>query len=191
MSLFNTCLKFLITNLLVIRKGTFVAKLKATIGLAMAFSPFTFIADSVLHWGINNQVYISFVLGAIVVDYILGSIKHLAIDRDFSIRKNINGILIKLGLAVSMGFLFEGVNYLVVHESMLKTYLTIVLRLVLFLYPAGSAFMNSHAITDGAFPPIGWIEKITKFNKNLDIKDFNGGNRRDRNHDHFNTPEQP
>jgi hypothetical protein len=31
-------------------------------------------------------------------------------------------------------------------------------------------------ITNGAFPPIGWIKKIQAFNENLDLTQFKNGN---------------
>ena len=71
-----------------------------------------------------------------------------------------------------MGLLFEGVNHIIVAENFITDYLTIVLRLLVFMYPAGSAFVNSSTITNGKFPPSGFIQKLTKFQENININEF-------------------
>jgi hypothetical protein len=52
-----------------------------------------------------------------------------------------------------------------------------------FLYPAGSAFMNSAVLTNGKFPPMGWISILNNFNKNLDLNTFKKED--DNNNDQF------
>lgn len=51
-------------------------------------------------------------------------------------------------------------------------YLLAITRIMVFLYPASSAFVNSSILTSGKFPPIGWIVKIENFNKSMDIRKF-------------------
>ena len=167
-------ISFITKHLLIIQKGVFLAKLKSAGTLAITFSPLTYVVEHLMDWSIANQDYIVLVLGAIAIDHILGTLVHFFIKRDFSIKINIHGILIKLGLVVAMGFLFEGLNNIIKEDSFIKSYLTIVLRLTVFLYPAGSAFVNSSIITRGKFPPIGWINKVKKFSENLDLNEMKG-----------------
>ncbi len=173
MKLLYHLLSFITKHLLVIHKGTLLAKAKSTLALALSLSPITYVIEQITHWTLANQTYIVFVFGAIAIDHVLGTLIHSFIKRDFSLKQNIIGLITKIGLVVAVGFLFEGVNHIVYQESFLKNYLIIVLRLAVFLYPAGSAFMNASIITNGKFPPIGWIEKIKKFQKNIDLKEFN------------------
>lgn len=53
-------------------------------------------------------------------------------------------------------------------------YFAVVSRLMVFVYPAGSALMNVAILTDGAFPPVAWMERIKRFNSELDVKQFQG-----------------
>jgi hypothetical protein len=163
---------FLIKHLLVIHKGTIAAKLKTTLILAISTSPIAYIIEKITTWSVENSEYILFVLGAIMIDHLLGSFVHAFVKRDFTWKKNLQGLVVKIGLAVAMGFIFEGVNHIIKEASFVKSYLIIVLRLAVFLYPAGSAAMNSAIITKGKFPPIGFLDKIKKFNTSLDLSHF-------------------
>lgn len=162
----------IIKKLILIHTGSYVIKIKAVFQLSIVTGVFATLFDYITDWTIDNQLYIFFVFSAIVIDHLLGSIKHAFLLRDFTFKKNISGLAIKIGLAVTIGFLFEGVNHIFSSDNILKSYIEIVLRLMVFLYPAGSAFMNSAALTNGKFPPIGWINKLNAFNKDLDLNSF-------------------
>lgn len=174
MILKNMVLSYLINILLslkLIHVGSFVIKLKASIKLAFLLSPIIFIWDKISKWGMDNSEYISFVLLAIAIDHILGTIKHLKI-KDFKIKKNITGLMTKIGLVVACGLLFEGLNVIINQETLVKDYLTILTRLIVFLYPAGSAFGNSAFLSNGKFPPQSWLDKLKSFQSNLDPHEF-------------------
>lgn len=173
MRLISIIYNFILANLILIHKGTFLVKLKSSLSLATAFSPIAYTIEKIMHWSMQNEEYVWFVFAAIVVDHILGTILHL-IKKDFDIKRNITGLITKVGLVVGMGFLFEGVNEIVAEDSFVKSYLIITLRLTVFMYPAGSAFSNSSVLTNGKFPPIGWMNKFKKFQENLDLKDIKG-----------------
>lgn len=171
-SLASHLLAFILKNFILLHTGSLLVKLKSVFYLSIVVSPVAYVIEAVSIWTVEHKSYILFVFGAILVDHALGSFKHLFVLRDFTFKKNIIGLGVKIGLAVCMGFLFEGVNHFLKEESFVKDYLEIVLRLMVFLYPAGSAFMNSAALTNGKFPPVGWINMLNKFNKNLDLKNF-------------------
>jgi len=160
---------FITKHLYIIQKGVFLSKLKSSGILALTFSPFTYIIEKLTHWTLENQDFILLVFSAIAIDHIIGTAIHLFIKRDFSFKENIKGVLVKLGLVIAMVILFEGINSILKEASFIKSYLQIVLRLSVFLYPAGSAFVNTSIITKGKFPPIGWMNKLKKFNENLDL----------------------
>jgi len=169
-------LKYLISivaALNTIHIGTMTLKAKATIKLGLLVSPFALLWDKFSKWTIDNEAFILFVLGAIIVDHIFGSIKHAFFDKDFSWIKNIIGFFTKLGLVVGCGFLFEGLQVVIHKESIVTDYLEIITRLIVFLYPAGSAFGNSSIISGGKFPPDAWLKKLKKFQSNLNPNEFN------------------
>lgn len=156
-----------------IHVGTLTLKVKATIKLGLMVSPFALLWDKIMKWGLDNETYIFVVLGAIIVDHVLGTIKHAFIDRDFTWKQNVSGFFVKLALVVGCGFLFEGLQALIVKESIITDYLEITTRLIVFLYPAGSAFGNSSIISGGKFPPQSWLDKLKKFQTNLNPESLN------------------
>lgn len=159
-----------------IHTGKFLIGVKATIKLGFLVSLPVFSIDLLVskltNWGLENQDYITIVLGAIAIDHVLGSLKHWLIDDDFTLKDNLIGLVRKLGLVVAMGFLFEGLNIILKEQNLIKEYLNVVTRLIVFLYPAVSAFGNSSELSGGKFPPKAWIDKLQNFQKSLKPKDL-------------------
>lgn len=167
-------------NLVLIHKGSIVAKFKSTLFISLMASPFGFV-ELFSEWISENGGYLFFVLLAIAIDHLMGSAVHLFIKKDFSIKKNIVGLVLKIFLVFSVGILFEGFQYIYKEDNLMTEYLTLITRLMVFLYPAGSAFMNCAVLTNGKFPPIGWINKISKFNETLDVDVINQKKQDDEN----------
>ncbi len=194
--IFITYLIAILKNFTALHVGSLLIKIKSTVKLGVLISPILMATEKVTAnvatwmnvnvWVIDNSSYIQIVMGAIIVDHALGSIKHLFWMRDFQFQKNITGLTIKIGLVVAVGFLFEGLNELVHQDTIIKQYLTMTTRIVVFLYPAGSAFSNSSVISGGKFPPIGWMEKLRQFQTNLNPQDLHPNNNPNNNHHESN-----
>ncbi len=167
---------FLLLNLAKIHCGTLVVKLKASLNIALVISPIAFITEKITDWYLTNQAYILWVCVAILIDWAFGLIKHLFFTKDFDFKAMGIGLLLKLGLAVFAGILFEGLHYFLKEENIVSNSLLIITRLSVFMYPAGSAFMNMAVVSKGVFPPVGWIKKLQAFNENLDLTQFKNGN---------------
>lgn len=164
--------KFFLLNLLLIHQGTIVSKINATVKLSIFLSPWLYVVSSISNWWMLNYGYVTFVFTAIMIDHVLGTWVHAFVKRDFSMKKNIFGFFTKVTLVVFVGFLAEGVAHIISDGNFIANYFSIVAKLMVFIYPAGSALMNSAIITDGKFPPIGFMNKIKKFNRDLDLSQF-------------------
>lgn len=164
-------LKFL--NLLVqvsTEEDKFVENLVPTVKLSMMIAPLLVVFDKIVSWTIDNQDYMLFVLGAILIDWVFGTVKH-RIEKSFNWGDNAKGLVVKIALAVGGGFLFEGVTYLV-GESLISDTLKAITRAIVFLYPAISAWKNMNILSGGEFPPKIWLKKVDKVYDNMDIKHF-------------------
>lgn len=155
----------ILAKLALLYKGTLFLKVKTSFLLAVTISPATWLLDTLTSWHLQNQTYVAIVVGAIAADHLIGSIYHAWWAKDFTIKDNVKGLIIKLTMVVTVGYLFEGLNVLMRDADMLKDYTIMMLRLMVFLYPAGSAFSNSYIITGGKFPPLGFMEWFKKLNK--------------------------
>lgn len=178
---FTTYAMTLLENFTSIHTGSMEIKFKAITKIGVLLSPILLLLEQIkgqlTEWSIGNSKYIQLVLLAIVVDHVLGTIKHLFFTKDFKFGKNLKGIVTKVGLTIACGFLFEGLNHLITEQSIVKNYMVITTRAIVFLYPAGSAFSSSSIISGGKFPPIGWMDKLKRFQSNLDTDDFKKPNK--------------
>lgn len=171
----KTALFFILKNILAIHNGTAIVKLKSLLILSIPLATTMFINPIAL-WVDQNIAYIGFVLAAIAIDHLLGSAVHIFVKKDFTFKKNIIGLAVKLSLVLSVGILFEGFQFLYPEKTPLiqvvLDYLLAITRIMVFLYPASSAFVNSSILSNGKIPPSGWAKIVDRFNKNLDINEF-------------------
>lgn len=114
-------LAYIVKLLVATTTPNYLESIWATAKLSFILTPFLFIWDKITNWGVSNSDYILVVMGAILVDYIFGTIKHLWFTKDFTFKGNATGLVMKLGLAVAGGFLFEGLSHLTKESELLST----------------------------------------------------------------------
>lgn len=149
-------------------KGMFFSKISASYQLALVATPFVKIFDTITAWTVANSDYIGWVLWAVFVDWIVGIWYHLK-KKTFDWGKNAAGLSLKILMALFAGSLFEALPHFLKGQELISEILITVTRLAVFLYPAGSAWMNMSEITNGMFPPTGWTKRLKKFNENLNL----------------------
>ena len=168
-------IKYLLLQFVNIADGDLTTKLAGAFKLGVILTPFIFVWEKLSKWGITNQDYVMIVVSAILIDWFFGVWKHLK-KKTFSFKKNVGGLILKLTLCVGAGMLFEGLNSIVKDSAdIIVVSLTIVTRVIVFLYPAVSAWQNIYIVSDERFPPKAWMDKINRFNENLDIKELTDG----------------
>ncbi len=166
-------LYILYTNYLILfHNVSFSSKLKLVSLLSLPLSLITSVSQSIQSWFFSNNDYITAVLLCIAIDHTIGTILHALKLKDFSLKKNILGICKKISLCVISAILFETIHYTLKEIPLVYEYLKSVTRLTVLLYPAGSAFINMSILTNGKFPPFGWIKRIQAFNSSLDLDKF-------------------
>jgi hypothetical protein len=169
-------IRFFLLQFVNIADGDLSTKFSGAFKISLAVSPILFIWDKIAKWGISNQDYILIVLMAILLDWFFGIIKHLQ-KRTFSFKKNASGLILKIALTVGAGMLFEGLNSIVKDSAdIVVLSLTIVTRVIVFLYPAVSAWQNIYVVSGERFPPKAWMDRINKFNENLNVKELTDEN---------------
>lgn len=144
-------------------------KLIAGLKVAIIMSPFSLLGGLRM-WADENSLYVSLVMGAILCDWFLGTIKHAFWCKDFHWKENIKGILVKCILVIIMGGVYEGIQHFTVDVTGITKYIINILRLTVFMYPAMSIVRSSRVISDGKFPPQGIYNAIEKWTANLGTK---------------------
>lgn len=163
--------EFIITNLMNIHTGTASQKILGTIKLAAAPAIGISLTERFIGWYIENQIFMSFVFVALSLDHILGSWVHYR-KGDFSLKENIYGLFGKTTSVIVGYVLFEMVHQIVKDVDFIAIYFKVLLQLMVLLYPAGSAMGNLSILTNGKFPPVGWMKKLRKFNEEADLETF-------------------
>lgn len=162
--------QFIIKNILTIHDGNAVQKAAALFKLASVPAVGFSLSERFAGWYFDNQVFMSLVLLTIIIDMILGAWVHWGIKHDFSFRKLFWGFAGKT-LVLILGYvLFEMIHQIVEDVEIIATYFKVTLKLVVILYPAGSAMVNMSLITNGRFPPIGWMHRLERFSKDGKIE---------------------
>lgn len=167
----------IVQYLVLFYKASFLSKIKLIIIFSLPLSIITTFFHSIELWSVSNHDFITAVLLCIAIDHIIGTILHAGKLKDFSIKNNILGVCKKTSLCVLSGILFEIIYHTLKEIPLIYEYIKSVTRLTVILYPAGSAFINMSILTNGKFPPFGWIKRIQAFNANLNLDKFkNSGN---------------
>lgn len=153
-----------ICNQNMIENFLFSFKLSAITGFSLSIIPF------LNNWFESNIDYVFFSLLAVAIDHALGSYVHKFIKKKWDWKKNISGFSVKLSMVVSVGLLMEALAHITIQDNLIYTYIKMVGRLIVILYPVISALKNVKIITKGAFPPDALVGKLEAFNQDLDLK---------------------
>ncbi|WDF45240.1 hypothetical protein PQ459_10050 [Chryseobacterium sp. KACC 21268] len=172
MKIITTILKFIIKNLQIIHNGIGTDKVISAFKLATVPAVFVTTFEGLSKWYIVNQWFMIFVFYAIAIDHILGSIVHAFIKKDFTLKKNAVGLTIKIGFCIAGYSLFVMIHEIFKGIPFIADYFKILIQFIVFIWPAGSAMGNMSIITNGKFPPIGWMKKLEKFQENIELETF-------------------
>ena len=156
--------EFILNNLVLLYKGSFLTKVNASLKLsatpAVAISVFEYFSGLYT----TDLSFLYGVLFVLMVDHVLGTYLHY-----FAFKTNLLGLLKKLTVILS-GYSM----LLIMHDALdevefLDVYFKVMVKLMVLLYPLGSALVNMSKVTNGAFPPSGLLKKIKNFEKTGDI----------------------
>lgn len=147
-------------------------QIKQAMIIAIAFSLPATVIDSFTNWYISNNTYLTIILGTIAIDHLFGTIVHLFYKRDFSIKKNLIGVSIKIFVVILMGLLFEALSHLTAESDIIFRYLRMTLRLIVFSYPFRSTMRNVYILTGERFPPKVLIDNFENFNKTMNTSEI-------------------
>ena len=128
---------------------------------------FASIINPVRVWILQEVQFIGLLFVAIVIDLFFGVWKHWK-QHTFSFKEMLTGFLTKTVVCYLAMILFMSFSSFEGSETFnLGSYFLIVGRFLIFLYPAGSAMTNMNFVTDGKFPPLRFMKRLKRFEKEL------------------------
>lgn len=185
--------QFFITNLILIHSGTVSEKFMAIFKIALFPAAGISVMERFSFWYIENYIFIVLLIGSLLADLAMGIWKHLK-QHTFSPKKMLTGFIEKSAVIVIAYFLTESLIQIISDAELGTIYFKFVSKIMLFVYPAGNAFVNMGIITNGKFPSIGLLKRFDKFNKNLDLSAFkfdNPNNTKTENNEENNNTDTP
>lgn len=97
---------------------------------------------------------------AIIIDLIIGAIKYWKLKK-FCFKQLVLGLMVKVAVAYGGMLLFLAFKSL--DPGIAAEWFGLIAKFTVLLYPAGSAFSNMYIVTDGKFPPIGFMKRLKTF----------------------------
>lgn len=182
---------FIINNLLLIHSGSHVEKFMAILKLAMLPAAGISVMEKFSNWYIDNHIFIVLLIGGLIGDLVMGIWKHLK-KHTFSFKKMMTGFIEKAAIIVVAYFLCESLIQIISDAELGTIYFKFVSKIMLFIFPAGNAFVNMGIVTDGKFPPLGLLKRFEKFNADLDLSAFkfnNPNHKKDEDENENNNPD--
>ena len=158
--------EYLVYNLLQIKMSAKLSLCTGACGMLVV---------NLLDWWNTNFNYVAIALFLVAVDHALGSIVHAWWIKDFDLKKNGIGLLIKLSMVVVGGMIFEALTHITKDQDFVYSYLKMTTRLIVCIYPGLSALKNMSIITGGIFPPGSMINLFSVFQKDLDVEKLKKG----------------
>lgn len=151
---------------------------KPTVAMSFMFTPFIFLFDKTIsdftNWTIDNHLYLTWIIIAIFLDYVFGTILHAkehfqrkeGEESKWSWSQNIFGTMLKSALIVGVMILGEGFAHFVKEVPNVILVLSILVHTVVFLYPTISAMENIWILSGKKFPPEALIERLKNIYNN-------------------------
>lgn len=110
---------------------------------------------------LDNQIDFFAILSvALIIDLVIGVIKYLKLSQ-FSFKKMLLGLITKV--MVSYGGMLMFMLFASLDEGLMAQWFMLVAKFTVLLYPTGSAFANMFIVTNGKFPPVGFMRKLKSF----------------------------
>lgn len=124
----------------------------------------------------GDYTFFIFFLVLFVCDIVSGALKHFWKVHDFSFTQLGMKAFLKFAVCsialVTFNVMSKTLDTPDQVDDAINVYLFALGKTIVVVFIGGSVFENLYAITNGKFPPIGWLNRIKQFNQSVDIKDL-------------------
>lgn len=122
----------------------------------------------------GDSAFFIFFLVLFVMDMISGGLKHFWKVRDFSFTQLGMKAFLKFTVCtialITFNVMSKTLDTPDKIDDYLNEYIFALGKTIVIVFIGGSVFENLYAITNGKFPPLGWINRLKSFNNTLDTK---------------------
>lgn len=171
--IFRVMKETILTFMVLLEKGTVSVKVTISLCFSLLIAPIAWLIEHFQTTFFPDINYVFILSVAIAVDLFTGMWKHRKLH-DFDFKDLYQGLLTKIAVSFCGAILFGGVTSISDFQNHpdIKSYLLLIGKIANFLYVAGSAWNNLFIITNGKFPPVGWMRRMKSFNENISLNDL-------------------
>lgn len=124
----------------------------------------------------GDATFIILFLVAFTMDIITGALNHFIKVGDFSFTQLGMKAMIKFIACIATLITFHVVSSAINNGDAVTTFASVYLfvlgKTITIVFIGGSVFENIYSLTDKKFPPIGWLNRIRKYNVTMNTSDL-------------------
>lgn len=143
--------------------------------VSLVVSPIAWLLTYILGYAnkvlLRDHDFIAGIVTVVIIDGIMGAWKWIKLSK-FNEKKLAIGIIEKLAICIFAMVIFNTLILAAGDHPDIVSYMNLLAALTILIYPALSAFKNMFFITNGKFPPIGWMRKMESFNDTANIDEI-------------------
>jgi hypothetical protein len=172
----------IVVPLALMENGTFTIKLETSVTLALFASTLTWVGAWVLEqlggFGpliVKDAAFVRILFLCLFLDLLLGAWKNYS-RFTFNWKKLYTGLMEKVFVSFAGMVIFNALSSVEQLEALpeINSWFILTGKLMNLFYVGGSALSSMYVITGGKFPPVGFMQRLDKFNRTLNVDDLTG-----------------
>lgn len=166
---------FIMENLAYIEYGNHIDRVKASLRLALLFSPSVYFTDLIHRYVLTDRSFAEILIILIIFDLLSGMAKHWKLHT-FSFFELFKGLLIKVFASITGLIVFNAFGQIkgMDQNTLILANFILFGKLCNAVYVGGSFFNNLYILTGRKFPPLAWMNRMKDFNKSGSISNLTG-----------------
>lgn len=137
----------------------------------LILAPVSYVLSGLGFWIHDNHVFVSFMLGTITINLLLGGYVHWQKVKDFNWATLLTKTVEMCIVTIAVYAVLEMVLILA-SKNVVTDLFRISVQISTMIYPMSKIIKNSHILTGGEFPPKWLMRKFFKLQRDGDISNF-------------------
>ncbi len=155
------------------RVELFFLKMLNSITISLTVVPILYLGDLVDMYFLFDIGFLEILLISLTGSLFMGIWKHLKL-RTFSKTRMLLGFIEQITIVVVALIMFNAFSHIkefARHQDAMD-YFNLLWKTIVVSYPATSLFNSMYYVTNGKFPPVGWMKRMKNFQKNLNLQEL-------------------
>lgn len=140
------------------------------IKITLIISPLTYLGDILGLWITDNHTFVTFVILAVLINLILGGIKHKKMNTfNWLVLFKKTGFIVIILICV---YSILEMSLIIARQNIITDIFRITLQISTILYPGSKVIRNGYILSNGKYPPDWVMKKVYNFETDGNLKEF-------------------